>query len=247
MDRMEMSEIEKTTCDFYSCFCGTDISDAKRGVKLVCSEERDRVLKGYGCKYTIFILLRGDKCIAAYSPRYSSFFEGFDEDTDIPELIVSADRRFHLKSRQLMVFREERVTDHKNAVMLTPTDYPLYETFFKKAHPSVSDIDWLGEYFKEKSEKELMFGYEADGELVSVCDAPDMPYMEGHIQHTGIMTLPEYRRKGYAKCCTALAAYHHIGRALVPQWDCTSDNTASVELARSIGYDDFARAFILEE
>ena len=41
-------------------------------------------------------------------------------------------------------------------------------------------------------------GYFVNGKIVSVCDAPDMPYMEDKIQHTGICTLEEERREGYA-------------------------------------------------
>ena len=96
-------------------------------------------------------------------------------------------------------------------------------------------------------DKEFFFGYINDDELVAACDAPDMPYMDGYIQHTGIITLPEYRKKGYAKLCTALATHHHIQSGIVPQWECTLGNVASIELAKSIGYKEFAQAFIFEE
>ena len=244
---ISISEIVKTTCDFYSCFCGTDISNVKQGVRFVCTEDRDHVLNGYGCKYTVFMLIREKNCIVSYSPAYQSFFDKQGLQTDIREVISSVKRRFPLKARQLMVFSEEHVSDYRNAGLLTMADYPLYETFFKKAHPSASGLDWLKEYYEEKVEKELFFGYMVDDELVSVCDAPDMPYMEGTVQHTGILTLPEHRRKGYAKCCAALAAHHHMEKAIVPQWDCALDNEASIALAESIGYGKFAQAFFLEE
>lgn len=245
--RISTTEIVKTTCDFYSCFCGADISKAKHDVQFVCTEDRDHVLKGYGCKYTIFMLIRDKDCIVSYSPAYQPFFVEQGSQTDIQKVIDSINRRFPLKGRQLMVFVEERISNYGKARMLTPADYSLYEAFFRKAHPSASGLDWLKEYFEEKAEKELFFGYIVDGELVSVCDAPDMPYMEGAVQHTGILTLPEYRRKGYAKCCAALAAHHHIGKAIVPQWDCALDNKASIALAKSIGYEEFAQAFFFEE
>lgn len=146
-----------------------------------------------------------------------------------------------------MEFVKERVFDYKDARMLKRDDYRLFETFFKKAYPSVSEIDWLKGYFEEKVDKEFFFGYINDDGLVAACDAPDMPYMDGYIQHTGIITLPAYRKKGYAKLCTALATHHHIQLGIVPQWECTLGNVASIELAKSIGYKEFAQAFIFEE
>lgn len=245
--KISMTKIRQMTCDFYSCFCGTDITNQEHGIQYVCSEDRESVLKGYGCKYTIFILRRGADYIVSYSPAYQTFFENQNSQTDIQKAIASVIQQFPLKARQLMIFAEERVSDFKDAIMLTHTDYPLYEAFFKKAHPTASRLDWLKEYFEEKAEKELLFGYITNGELISVCDAPDMPYMEGSVQHTGIITLPEYRRKGYAKCCAALATHHLISKAIVPQWDCALDNKASIALAKSLGYEEFAEALFFEE
>ena len=262
-ETMINEKITKITNDFYSCFCeaklsadtsaetsaetSADTSSVGTGVKLICSEARDRVLKGYGSKYSIYILCKGEDYIVSFAPKYRSVFEKFSEAMDAKELIASISENFPLKCKQLMIFREERVFDYKNARMLRPEDYPLYEKFFKTVHPSVKNIDWLKEYYDEKTEKELMFGYIADGELVSVCDAPDMPYMEDHIQHTGIVTIEEHRRKGYARCCAALAAHHHIESGLVPQWDCAADNIASIELAKCIGFEEYGKAFIFEE
>lgn len=246
-ETMINEKITKITNDFYSCFCEADLSAVGPGVQFVCSEAREEVLKGYGSKYTVYILCKGNDSIVSFAPKFRSFFEKYSETVDSKELIDSVSKHFPLKCRQLMIFREERVFDYKNARMLRPADYPLYEKFFKTVHPFVKNIDWLKEYFDEKTEKELMFGYIVDGDLVSVCDAPDMPYMEDQIQHTGIVTIEEHRRKGYARCCAALAAHHHIERGLVPQWDCAADNIASIELAKCIGFEEYGKAFIFEE
>ncbi len=74
-----------------------------------------------------------------------------------------------------------------------------------------------------------------------------MPYMEGKIQHTGINTLEGERRKGYAACTAALATHHLIEKGVCPQWECHAENTASVALAKSIGYKEYGAAYILEE
>ena len=245
--KIDAREIKKRTYDYYSCFCGTDVSDFKQGIRFVCTDERSNILRGFGCKYSIYILCKEDACIVSYSPKYQPYFDELTQPTAVKELIATINQFYPLKAYQLMEFVEECVFDYKDARMLKRDDYPLFETFFKKAYPSVSEIGWLKAYFEGKVDKGFFFGYIIDDELVALCDAPDMPYMEGDIQHTGIVTLPEYRRKGYAKLCAALATHHHIQSGIVPQWECALDNIASIQVSKSIGYKEFAQAFIFEE
>ena len=245
--KIDAREIKKRTCDYYSCFCGVGVSNFEYGIQFVCTDERSRILKGFGCKYSIYILCKEDACIVSYSPKYQPYFDDLIQLTDVKELIATINQSYPLKTYQLMEFIEECVFDYKDARMLKRDDYPLFEIFFKKAYPSVSEIGWLKAYFEGKVDKGFFFGYIIDDEIVALCDAPDMPYMEGNIQHTGIVTLPEYRRKGYAKLCAALATHHHIQSGIVPQWECALDNIASIQVAKSIGYKEFARAFIFEE
>lgn len=245
--KIDAREIKKRTYDYYSCFCGVGVSNFKHGIQFVCTDERSRILKGFGCKYSIYILCKEDACIVSYSPKYQPYFDELTQLTDVMELIATINQSYPLKAYQLMEFVEECVFDYKDARMLKRDDYPLFENFFKKAYPSVSETSWLKDYFEERVDKGFFFGYIIDDELVALCDAPDMPYMEGYIQHTGIVTLPEYRRKGYAKLCAALATHHHIQSGIVPQWECALDNIASIQVSKSIGYKEFAQVFIFEE
>lgn len=245
--KIDAREIKKRTYDYYSCFCGVGVSNFEYGIQFVCTDERSRILKGFGCKYSIYILCKEDACIVSYSPKYQPYFDELTQLTDVKGLIATINQSYPLKAYQLMEFVEECVFDYKDARMLKRDDYALFETFFKKAYPSVSEIGWLKAYFEGKVDKGFFFGYIIVDELVALCDAPDMPYMEGYIQHTGIVTLPEYRRKGYAKLCAALATHHHIQSGIVPQWECVLDNIASIQVSKSIGYKEFAQAFIFEE
>ena len=147
---------------------------------------------------------------------------------------------------QLFIFEHEKVRRFGDAKTLTPGDYPLYEAFFRETHKLADPDGWLYEYYSEKAEKGLFTGYFKDGRLVSVCDPPDMPYMEGAIQHTGIMTLAEERRRGYGRLTAALATHNLLKSGICPQWECEENNTASANLARSIGYTEYAKAYVLE-
>ena len=177
--KIDAREIKKRTYDYYSCFCGVGVSNFEYGIQFVCTDERSRILKGFGCKYSIYILCKEDACIVSYSPKYQPYFDDLIQLTDVKELIATINQSYPLKTYQLMEFIEECVFDYKDARMLKRDDYPLFEIFFKKAYPSVSEIGWLKAYFEGKVDKGFFFGYIIDDEIVALCDAPDMPYMRG--------------------------------------------------------------------
>lgn len=72
---MTAQMIERITKDYYSHFCGIDLSSSKCGTYFICSAERDEKLKGFGCKYAIHILVNGSLCVVSYSPKHRAFIE----------------------------------------------------------------------------------------------------------------------------------------------------------------------------
>lgn len=239
-------EAHNITMRYYGRFCCTDISKLERGNYFICSAERDRILKGCGCKYFLFILKKDNLCVVSYSPSFKNFIDPLKQ-TCTDHIIVAAEEKFSLKKRRLMIFRGETVQQYGNARILGASDYPYYEAFFRATHKTSDPDGWLREYFLEKESKGYFTGYFKDNRLVSVCDAPDMPYMENEIQHTGIVTLEEERRKGYGKLTAALSTHHLLQTGICPQWECDINNLASFELAKSIGYKEFGTAYIVEE
>ena len=246
MSKLTNKEIDKITNEFYSRFCGTNISDAACGVTFVSSESRNEELRGLGCKYSIYVLVKDDVCIVSHAPQYADFFKKL-HGMSTSDILGEIEASFRIKKMQLMKFAEERVHDFGSARILEKSDYQLYEEFFRATSPKADPSGWLREYFEEKAEKEYFAGYLLDGRLVSVCDAPDMPYMEDVIQHTGIVTLETERRKGYAKRTAALAAHHLIENGICPQWECHVENIASIALAEAVGYEKAGVAYIVEE
>lgn len=244
--KRQLKAIRETTERFYSRFICTDISKLGDGVHFICSPEKDEELRGFGCRYTIYILVREGLCAAAYSPKYEAFFEGL-KGLGTEELVAEVGKAHRLTEMKLFVFGGEKVKDFGGARLLEPADYLLYEEFFKATNPDSDPEGWLCDYFTEKAEKGLFSGCFAEGRLVSVCDAPDVPFMEGEIQHTGIMTLPEERGKGYGKAAAALSAHHLMELGICPQWECEAANEGSAALAKSIGYEEYGTAYILEE
>ena len=239
-----MDEVAERTNRFYSHFCGADIAALQPGMHFICSAERDAVLRGLGCKYMLFVLVKDRLCVASYSPAYSDRIEPMKAYG--PEaFILELSRCERLKNMRLMQFGGETVMQYDGAEVLGEADYPLYEAFYQTIHPGGRTEDWLYDYFMEKIG--YFTAFRSGGRLLSVCDAPDMPYMEGEIQHTGIYTLQSERRKGYARRTAALATHTLLARGICPQWECCADNLASIGLAKSIGYTEYATAYILEE
>lgn len=238
---MELNEMQKITKDYFSNFCQYDLdSDIPDTITYICTDKRDEALEGYGRKYSIYLLELGGKTIITYSPHYRNTIEKLKD----PEEIIKA---LDLKGLKLFIFSGEKVSNLGNARVLEKGDYSKYYEFFTSAHPDAQPDGWLEEYYIDQVEKRYFTGYEVDGKLVCVSDAPSMPYMEGVIQHTGIATLPQYRRKGYAKATAGLATHNLISMGICPQWECDLTNEASIALARSIGYEDFGTAYVLIE
>ena len=58
-----------------------------KGIRFVCTDERSNILKGFGCKYSIYILCKEDACIVAYARKYQSYFNELTQLKDAKELI----------------------------------------------------------------------------------------------------------------------------------------------------------------
>ena len=245
--RLDIRTVQDKTAQYYSHFCGVNLAVAQPGIHFVCLDARDEIVKGFGCKFSLYIFVRGDVCVVSYSPKYSNFVEKCLKNRSVDEIISAAEQKHELSRLRLMIFNGETVAQYGDARILTAADFPLYETFFREIYPQSNPDGWLYEYFVNRTSKERFFGYIKDGCLVSVCDAPDMPFMEEEIQHTGIATLPTERRKGYARCVVAFATHHLIEKGVCPQWECEVDNVASFELAKSIGYVEYGKAYIWEQ
>lgn len=246
MPNLTNQQIDLITNAFYSNFCGINLNKITSGIHFICLNARSEKVKGFNHKYTVYILIRKATCVISYAPKYEKFFEQLKEKR-FEEILKEVEKKFKIKKMQLMIFKQELIKNYGNARILYEQDFNSYETFFHSVHPTISSTGWLQEYFISKTKKEYFTGYFVNDLLVSVCDAPDMPYMEDKIQHTGIVTLPTERRKGYAKLTTALATHNLIEKGICPNWECQLENYASINLAKSIGYEKYGIAYIVEE
>ncbi len=106
---MTAQMIERITKDYYSHFCGIDLSSSKCGTYFICSAERDEKLRGFGCKYAIHILVNGSLCVVSYSPKHRALIEQLKKCGG-DEIILAVSRHFSLKKMRLMMFNVNNLT-----------------------------------------------------------------------------------------------------------------------------------------
>lgn len=152
------------------------------------------------------------------------------------------ERKLRLKKPTSRFFYFEALNptiDVSQARPLHADDLPAFLRFFKKAYPDAREFDWILAYFHGIAALQRCFGIFEGGLLVSVADAPTIPYLPELIVEPGIMTLPEFRRRGYAAAVCAAFLAEQLRRGLSPIWTCAMDNEASAGLARHLGYRPF--------
>ena len=241
--------IRKITNAYYSKFCCSNIDLLDKGTYFIESSERNANMLGFGCKFSIYVFKSDEKTIISYSPEYRDKLNVVKLENN-PKIIIDLllEKLPEIVIRKLFLYTGNKTLDTTGVIKLCKEHYYDYEIFFLSLHPNANISDgWLKEYFEEKTAKGYMFGYFDKDKLVTVSDAPDMPYMNGIIQHTGIATVKEYRNKGYAKKVAYFAAEELIKSGICPQWETEKSNIASINLAKSIGYQEIAEAYILEE
>ena len=139
-----MLKIKEIICRYYSNFIGSNISSLNKKISFVCNSERDIVLKGYGCKISIYILVIKDKVVISYSPKYKEYINKIKGE-NFPLKKILDD--FQFKHNILFYLQEEKICKFGFAKKLEINNYKDYEEFFIEAYSS-SNIDWLYDYYK---------------------------------------------------------------------------------------------------
>jgi len=238
---------------YYSHWLDTDVSTFDNtGITLLKSESRKVRQKGYPANFEVYCLAMGDKLFVSYNPDLDTmcnFHHEFKELHCPKDALDALNKMFkdRVHKRKISYFNAFlKGISFQDAVMLTRKDYGYYHDFFIAQNPHLSPDGWMEDYFGYLTDNELCFGIFKDDKLISVTDSPFIPYIPDIITEPGINTLTEYRRKGYAKSVCAAFIKNAIKKNKVPIWTCRHDNTASVKLAESLGYLEFAELYTIE-
>ena len=238
---------------YYAQWLGVDASQLNHnGILWVYNVDRNKVSKGYSHPFDIYayvtdttiIVSYGDKCLAAL-PVLKERFKPHMTPEEISGVLSDVFDQAPTHAIKYQFTDKAIETLNQDVKKLGLNDYPAYHAFFKKAYPNCADISWIKEYFDEIALKGYCHGIMRNDHLVSMTDAPDMPFMADRVQEIGINTLPEYRGRGYAKSACLSCINEMIGQNICPQWSTSVDNRASQRLARAIGFDELFHNIIL--
>ena len=219
-----------------------------RGVKLYVNPARAQKIAGYPDPVPLFAAGMDNALLIACVPEWEKKVRACVAGKDMDGALKALEKLFGKRwNRGLFHWFDQlnEEIDVSEAAALTQEDYPPFQAFHMEGYGSREESlrTWLPEYFRKIVAQEKCFGIWQDGNLVSVADGPDMPYLPEIMAEPGIMTLPGYRRRGYAAAVCAAFLRRQLELGKVPVWGCAADNAASAALARKLGFQLFGRNY----
>lgn len=218
----------------------------KYGTYYIPSKKRTIIQTGYSKKIDIYILLRNELNIISYDPEIGNDVKVLDTlfSSKVPVEALSEKLKnvfdCSLGFTKKFYFNGiHNEIDTSNAICLRKENYNDFLEFFIKSNPEC-ETDWLEEYYESFVKNGNCWGMYEDKHLVSVTDAPEVPYRKDKIVEIGITTLEGYKKRGYAKAVVGAFIRNSIKNNITPIWSCGYDNYASVNLAKSVGFMPFA-------
>lgn len=138
--------------------------------------------------------------------------------------LYGADNLFYLATGKAAGFAEPAT----NVRQLTTDDAAIFDQFCAKA--SEEDID--AAYVE--LDHWLVYGAFENNELVCACSM--YAWNQSKLADLGVLTLPDFRGKGYARAVVQAICRHAAEAGFEPQYRCQLDNAASVQLAKAAGF-----------
>ena len=244
---------KKVTNEYYSKWLGInpEMLDST-GVLFVESSERDKRQEGYSKPFGVYTLVIDGLIVVSYSAdlsdviklarnRFCSRMTSIEVANVIEGVFsapVTSSIKFYYDSFPVNI-------DIPDVVKLQESDFPSFLEFYSMRKPNAKDDGWLEECFYVICTNDLVFGVFINERLVSVSEAPVMPYINNWVQEVGINTLTNYRGKGYAKAVTLSCIKSIIDKGKCPMWATLSDNIASEQLAYKVGFRKYAEVITL--
>jgi len=238
-------------CRYYAAWLGIppeEFSHA-RGVKLYANPARAQKISVIAKPLPFYAIRMEDALLMACVPQWESRLRAQVAGRDIPGAMEALETLFGDQLRKGLshwLGQLNEAIDTTEAAALTQEDFPAYLEFMQAAHDRQEEEflrRGLPEYFRGLAEQRKCFGVWRDGKLASVADGPEQPYLPEVITDPGIVTLPEYRGRGYASAVCAALLRRQLDAGMVPIWSCAADNAASVALARKLGFQPFCRRY----
>jgi len=243
-------DYQTVTRQYYAAWLGCSDQDFNGGVRYICSPERDIRHSGFPFPYPLCICKTDRAVIVSYTAACQQQVDRMKEsfltvqDYD-PFPLERLETLFIGRIRRHVCFvlnRQISVTG-TDTVILSKDDYQIFLDFTLAR--GGAEWDGMREYFEKCAAAGYCIAKMVDGKAVSLSDTPDMPYMADYVQEVGITTLPEYRRRGYAREVASACISKILADGKCPQWMADIINFASHKLAFSLGFKYFGDLYLL--
>lgn len=106
----------------------------------------------------------------------------------------------------------------------------------------VNEVKWMWPSFERFFEKGFGKAAVFNESIVCWCTAE---YVSENMCGIGIETLEDFRREGIATVTAVEFIRDCLDNDMIPFWDCSADNTASVGLAEKLGFDKIDESRVL--
>jgi hypothetical protein len=245
-----MLNYQAVTRKYYAAWLGCSDQDFNGGLRYLCSPERDTIQSGYPFPYPL-CLCKTDRavivsCSAAFQKQADRMKENFLTVQDFdPFPLERLESMFagRLWRNVCFVFERQISVPVADVIALSKDDYQIFLDFtLARGSP---EYDGMREYFENIAAEGYCIAKMVNGKAVSLSYAVDLPYMEDMVQEVGITTLPEYRRRGYAREVASVCISKILAHRKCPQWMADIANFASHKLAFSLGFKYFGDLYLL--
>jgi len=149
---------------------------------------------------------------------------------DIEALIEGECRRYGDDPYFYLGKKDFRPVDAEGIRRLNPDDNQAMERLHEAIDPG---IRWYVEI-----DHPIVFGLFSEGELVSV--ASHFLFDEYGIAAAGVLTHPEYRRRGFGTAVVSAAIAWALERDYIVEWITNESNLGSLGIARRVGFRRYA-------
>ncbi len=253
--------VDEVTKAYFETYLEVSLSGLRRGeLRVAASERRRRKEEGWSRPFAIWFFLLGDRGVASVRPdlkdAVTCVTTGLADTRDV--LADSVQRSVQAAcGLEFRVFNVDilscgldtiRIHSCPGLRRLTELDVESYLTFKQVVSPNC-DLACCRRDILRNIADGCAFGVFQNDKVVSEASAPHIGVMQDRIEEPGPDTLPEYRRRGYAK-----AVLSHTTKAIleldrVPIYRLSKANLASLRTAQSVGYRRIAETvrFVAEE
>lgn len=236
--------------NFHTQAMGYPLSQAEPGeIHVVTSERRLQREEGYGLVFAFWMLFSYDRCVISVRPDLKESIEKIVRDASDAKKLFTAEYKTRIDETCRSILpgniagrlrQSQSYGFYVNKEHFRPFAVPGCRRLTEDDRELIQVMAGSNIYFcpEESLQDGTAFGVIKDGKLVSFASVVPTPEATSRygLSWPGVETLPEYRRRGYAKAVVSGVTETLLARGIIPAYSCSVTNIASANTAQSVGY-----------